>query len=370
MNKLKKIIIFYPNSERGGVINNLINISNYLSKYYEIHLITDKKNIKKFKFNKNIKFIQFERLNRAFNIFYKFFSTIKAAYTLYFNLRKNSKENTVVFSVQSHILAIIVCKILNFRIIIRNSEDILASVLYADNYFKALIIFILKFFTYNFSTKIITNSKKSLYSLKKIVFLKKKITLIYNPYLKKNHKKNIISKRKNIILNIGRFCKQKNQIQLIDTFNSFKSQYPNFKLFLVGDGYQKRNILEYIKNKKLQKKVVLKKWSENLKQYYLKSKFFVLSSLYEGLPNVLIDSINYELPVVSAKVSGAEDILMGNKGGYLAEVNNKNSLLLNMIACQKNYKNSIKKTLYAKKFLNRFLLEKQNKEYLKLIKNI
>ena len=47
MNKLKKIIIFYPNSERGGVINNLINISNYLSMYYEIHLITDKKNNKK-----------------------------------------------------------------------------------------------------------------------------------------------------------------------------------------------------------------------------------------------------------------------------------------------------------------------------------
>ena len=177
MNKLKKIIIFYPNSERGGVINNLIHISNYLSNYYEIHLITDEKNIKKFKFNKNIKFIQFERLNRAFNIFYKFFSTIKAAYTLYFNLRKNSKENTVVFSVQSHILAIIACKILNFRIIIRNSEDILASVLYADNYFKAVIIFILKFFTYNFSTKIITNSKKSLYSLKKIVFSKKKYHL-------------------------------------------------------------------------------------------------------------------------------------------------------------------------------------------------
>ena len=337
MNKLKKIIIFYPNSERGGVINNLINISNYLSKYYEIHLITDEKNIKKFKFSKKIKFIHFERLNRVFNIFYKFFSTIKAAYTLYFNLRKNDKENIVVFSVQSHILAIIVCKILNFRIIIRNSEDILASVLYAD---------------------------------KKIDYLKKKITLIYNPYLKKNYKKKIISKRKNIILNIGRFCKQKNQMQLIDAFDTFKLQYPNFKLFLVGDGYQKRNILEYIKNKKLQKKVVLKKWSENLKQYYLKSKFFVLSSLYEGLPNVLIDSINYKLPVVSAKVSGAEDILMGNKGGYLAEVNNKNSLLLNMIACQKNYKNSIKKTLYAKKFLNRFLLEKQNKEYLKLIKNI
>jgi glycosyltransferase involved in cell wall biosynthesis len=370
MNKLKRIIIFYPNSERGGVINNLINISNYLSKYYEIHLISDKKNIKKFKFNKNIKFIQFKKLTKVFNIFYKFFSTIKATYTLYFCLRKNNRENTVVFSAQSHILAIIVCKILNFRIILRNSEDILASSLYADNYLKAFSILILKFFFYNFSTKIITNSKKSLASLKKIFFLKRKITLIYNPYLVKIYKKNIIFKRKNIILNVGRFCKQKNQMQLIDAFDNFKKQYPNFKLFLVGDGYKKRKILEYIKVKKLQKKVIIKKWSENLKQYYLKSKFFVLSSLYEGLPNVLIDSINYELPVVSAKVSGAEDILMGNKGGYLAEVNNKNSLLLNMIACQKNYKNSIKKTLYAKKFLNRFLLEKQNKEYLKLIKNI
>lgn len=370
MNKLKKIIIFYPNSERGGVINNLINISNYLSKYYKINLITDKKNIKKFKFNKNIKFIQFEKLNRVFNIFYKLFSTIKATYTLYFNLRKNNKESTIVFSVQSHILAIIVCKILNFRIIIRNSEDILKSTLYADNHFKAFFIFILKFFTYNFSTKIITNSKKSLNSLKKIVFLEKKISLIYNPYLVKINKKNIILKRKDIILNVGRFCKQKNQIQLIDAFDSFRQHYPNFKLFLVGDGYQKRNILEHIKNKKLQKKVFLKKWSENLKQYYLKSKFFVLSSLYEGLPNVLIESINYNLPVVSTKVSGAKDIIMGNKGGYLAEVNDKNSLLLNIIACQKNYKNSIKKTLYAKNFLNRFLLEKQNKEYLKLIKNI
>jgi glycosyltransferase involved in cell wall biosynthesis len=370
MNKLKRIIIFYPNSERGGVINNLINISNYLSKFYEIHLITDKKDIKKFKFNDNIRFVKYEKLKKIFNIFYKFFSTIKATYKLYFYLKKNNKENTIVFSAQSHILAIFVCKILNFKIIIRNSEDILSSTLNADNYLKAFFIFILKFFAYNFSTKIITNSKDSFNSLKKIVLFNRKITLIYNPYLVKIYKNNIISRRKNIILNVGRFCKQKNQIQLIDAFDNFKDQYPDFKLLLVGDGYKKNTILEHIKNKKLQKKVIIKKWSLNLRQYYSKSKFFVLSSLYEGLPNVLIDSINYKLPVVSTKVSGAKDILIGTKGGYLAEVNNKNSLLSNMIECQKNYKNSIKKTFYAKKFLNRFLIEEQNKKFLKLIKNI
>jgi glycosyltransferase involved in cell wall biosynthesis len=370
MNKLKRIIIFYPNTEKGGVINNLINISNYLSKHYEIHLITDESDIKKFKFNKYIKYIQFGKLKGILNIFYKFFSTIKATYILYFYLKKNNKESTIVFSAQSHILAILVCKVLDFRIIIRNSEDILSSTIHADNYLKSFFIFILKFLTYNLATKIITNSKKSFSSLKKIVFLNRKISLIYNPYLVKINKKKIISRRKNIILNVGRFCKQKNQIQLIGAFDSFAKVYPDFKLFLVGDGYNKKKILEYIKIKKLQKKVILKKWSGNLRQYYLKSKFFVLSSLYEGLPNVLIDSINYKLPVVSTKVSGVKDILLGNKGGYLAEVNNKNSLLLNMIACQNNYKNSIKKTLYAKKFLSRFLLEKQNKKYLELIQNI
>ena len=81
MNKLKKIIIFYPNTERGGVINNLINISNYLSSYFEVYLITDLK--KKFKFNKNIRFILFHSISRVFNIYYKFFSTLKASFLLF-----------------------------------------------------------------------------------------------------------------------------------------------------------------------------------------------------------------------------------------------------------------------------------------------
>jgi glycosyltransferase involved in cell wall biosynthesis len=370
MNKLEKIIIFYPNTERGGVVNNVINICNYLSKYFEINLITDIKDLKKYRFNSNVNFIKFKKINRALNLFYKFFSTAKASYTLYSFLKGCDPQKTIVFSAQSHICAIVVSKILNFKIIMRNSEDIISSSLHSDNYFRAFFVLILKFFFYNFSTKIITNSEGSYKSLKKIIFLKKNLVLIYNPYLVKIYKKNKNYKKQNIILNVGRFCKQKNQIQLINAFNNFNNLYPEFRLFLVGGGYDKKKILEYIKNKKLQKKVFVKNWSKNISKYYFKCKFLVLSSLYEGLPNVLIDSVNYELPVVSTEVSGAKDILIGNKGGYLSKVNNKDNLLLEMIKCQKNYNNSIKKVLYAKKFLERFLIEKQNKKYLKLIQNI
>ena len=275
-----------------------------------------------------------------------------------------------MFSAQSHIFAILISKILNFKIVIRNSEDIIASTIYSENYFKSFFVFLVKIFFYNFATKIITNSNKSFNSLKKIIFFKKKLVVIYNPYLTKIHKVNKKHKRKNIILNIGRFCKQKNQIQLINAFERFHILYPNFKLFLVGGGYNEKVIRQLIKNKNLQKKIYLKKWTKNLSKYYLKSKFFVLSSLYEGLPNSLLDSVNYELPVVSTAVAGAEDILIKNRGGYLAKINNEDSLLLSMIECQKKYDSSQNKILYAKIFLKRFLINQQNKKYLNLIKSV
>ena len=46
-----------------------------------------------------------------------------------------------------------------------------------------------------------------------------------------------------------------------------------------------------------------------MEKYYTTSKLLVFPSLYEGLPNTLIDALNYSLPCISTKCSGAEDIL-------------------------------------------------------------
>ena len=79
-------------------------------------------------------------------------------------------------------MAIIVSKFLGFKII-RNAEDAISSTIFAENKFQSLIILFLKVILYNFSDKIISNSKGSGNSLKKIFI--KKIFPIYNPYLKK-----------------------------------------------------------------------------------------------------------------------------------------------------------------------------------------
>ena len=131
--KLKKIVIFYPSFERGGVERILINLINFfLKKKYLITLITsnfDKnliiksKNFKLINLKEKDSFFFNKRLRRSFNAFYKLRTELK-------NCKKNE---TTIFSLQSSILAILVCKLLNFKIIVRNAEDPIYSTYYAEN---------------------------------------------------------------------------------------------------------------------------------------------------------------------------------------------------------------------------------------------
>ena len=189
-NILKKIIIFYPSFERGGVEIILLNLINFfLKKKIKIVLIASnvKKNIFQnilfeIKIIKTPNFVFFpDRINKAFS----------ASNALKDELKKSEKKNTIILSLQGSSLAIIVSKFLGFKIVVRNAEDALSSTMYAENKIQSLIVLMLKIFLYNFSNKIITNSKGSGVSLKKILINKtNKIFPIYNPYLKKLNKKN------------------------------------------------------------------------------------------------------------------------------------------------------------------------------------
>ena len=52
------------------------------------------------------------------------------------------------------------------------------------------------------------------------------------------------------------------------------------------------------------------------KELFKRAKIFVLPSLYEGSPNSLIDAVNFEIPTISTKCSGAEDILTSKNGNF------------------------------------------------------
>ena len=365
--KIKNLIIFYPSFERGGVEMIIKNLINFLSKKnVKIYLITsNSKNVNTIKKTRNLKIIRPK--NNYFNFLPNRFSTsINCAKLLLSLTKKLKKSDTVIHSMQSNFIPIIIAKFSNFKIVIRNSEDPIESIKYAENKISSYLIFLLRFIFYNLTDKIITNSKGSSNSLKFFLFgnNKNKIKYIYNPYIHKIYKNNF-RKKKNIILSVGRLCEQKNFKDLIISFKNFQKKHNNYILNIFGDGYQRDMLKNLIISLNLEKKIFLKGYTSNLSNEYKKAKLFVLPSIYEGLGNVLLDALNFSVPCISTKCkSGPKEILCNGKGGTLVPIKNINLLTKALINDIDNYKNSIKKMTFARKRISRFYVFSQSELYI------
>ena len=102
--------------------------------------------------------------------------------------------------------------------------------------------------------------------------------------------------------------------------------------------------------------------------YYLNSKLFILNSVYEGFGNVLIDAINYNLPIITTNCkSGPPEIVNYGKGGFLVPIKDPIFLSKKILYCLKNYKVASKKSQYAKSYIKKFDYQINCKKYFKLI---
>lgn len=361
------IIFYYPSSERGGVIKILYNLIKYYSKKknLKLYLITNKKSTE-FKKFKNLKIYKI-KTHKPYFINSKVISSLIAIIKLKLLLGRLNKKDTRILSMQSSFFSVILAFFYKVKIIVRVSEDPCGATRYADNRIFAFIVFLTKLITYNFSYKIITNASKSKICVKKFILNKKKVGLLFNPSIK------IISsfknfKRKKYILNVGRFCKQKNQIFLIKTFYEFNKIDNTYKLILCGDGPDKKKLIRAVKILKLDNKVEFISWNKNLSKFYKNARLFILSSYYEGMPNALIEAINCETPSISTNCSGVKEILLNGKGGQIIKNFDPKCFSKIMIKTLKNYDSSISKTLKAKKNLHKFEIKLASEKYLRFMR--
>ena len=359
----KNILLVYPSFERGGVKENFLSyIKIFSKKKYNLSIISDK-NMTNY-INFNIKSRIYILKNYKFNFFYKYFISLNSAYQIFKLRHLLKKKNLRVISFQSSFFSSIICKILNYKLIIRVSEDPLGATKFSDNFFLGLFVFLSKVLTYNLSYKILVNSKEMEKNLQKLVFSKSKIVLQYNMNLNKilkNQNKN----KKNIFLNVGRLCKQKNQSILLKAFKIFIKENKNYELHLCGDGTDLKKLKLLSSRLNISKYVKFLGWNSEINKYLRKSKFFILPSLYEGLPNVLINALNYDLVCLASNVSGVKDIC----GKNFISINNKSpkEISKKMILAVEKYKFYLKQNFRNKKNLTRYLFKNLEKQ---LISNI
>lgn len=154
------------------------------------------------------------------------------------------------------------------------------------------------------------------------------ITTIYNPSvtseLKEKKKERVehpwFSKSVPVILGVGEFTKQKDFLTLIRAF-SIVLQDREARLVLLGKGPQREAIEAEIKQLGLKEFVCLPGFVENPYKYMAKANVFVLSSRWEGCPNVLIEALACGVSVVSTDCpNGPKEILEDGKWGQLIPV--------------------------------------------------
>lgn len=112
------------------------------------------------------------------------------------------------------------------------------------------------------------------------------------------------------IISIGRLIPQKGQWHLIKAFRIVADKYKNAKLIILGRGELKEGLEELIQKLNLQKNVYLLGFKKNPYKYLARSDIFVSTSLYEGMPNVILEAMACDLPVIATDcVGGTKEIL-------------------------------------------------------------
>ena len=199
------------------------------------------------------------------------------------------------------------------------------------NRFKKNLIKILIYFFFKRANKIVAVSQGVAKNLETFVD-KDKIELIYNPVI--NNELSILANEPvrhrwldnkvcPVIIGAGRLTAQKDFATLIKAFRLVREKI-NCKLLILGEGPQKTYLEDIIKKLGIQNDAEMTGFIRNPYPYFVKADVFVLSSIWEGFGNVLVEALFLNLPVISTNCpSGPSEILQNGALGILTPIKNE-----------------------------------------------
>ncbi|MBD3207852.1 MAG: glycosyltransferase [Candidatus Nealsonbacteria bacterium] len=195
-------------------------------------------------------------------------------------------------------------------------------------------------FTALFKDKIIVNSRLDRdLAIEKRICPPDKISVIYNgldpenmeflpkekarAYLSQRHPKLTLGENDLVLGCVANFYKTKGLPYLINSVPFLEPD--NVKLLLIGDGKERKDLETIIKKNKLENNVFLLGKIPQAQKYLKAFDIFVLPSLKEGFPWVVLEAMAAETPVIATKV-GALPEVMGDGEGFLVPPGNSKLL--------------------------------------------
>ena len=125
--------------------------------------------------------------------------------------------------------------------------------------------------------------------------------------------------RRKLIVTAGRLSAQKNHVLLLKAFARIHSSFPDYHLIIYGEGPMRNDLEILIEKMNLMNHVILPGYITDLGNNIKDSSLFVLSSDYEGMPNVLMEAMALGVPCISTDCDGggARFLIDNEKNGLL-----------------------------------------------------
>lgn len=319
-------MIFIPSLRVGGAERVFVKVANGLAKRgHRVRMVvTNSKGASRKHLNDNVELID---LNCS--------GVLAAVWPLIDILRKDPPDIIISAMTHTNFVAIASARLAGqgiFVIVSERTSLALQPARMADRFARLLIPL-----GYRFADAIVVPAKNMLEMLVKYTKIRRdRFFVVSNPVTIPNaghhptapHPWATSSERAKhpLLVSIGRLVAEKDLESLLEAF-FYAAERSEFRLVIIGEGPERKILEERIAASKYRSRILLYGQSDSPESWYANSDLFVLSSKYEGMPNVLLEAMSWNLPVVSTDcMTGPREILQGGKWGALVPVQDQNKL--------------------------------------------
>ena len=329
---MKKISILSLHLNYGGIERAVVSLANYLCNYYDVEIACTYKinEESSFKLDKrvNVKYLtdvvpnkkEFKSALKSFKLIKALKEGIKSIKIL--NLRKK----TMIDYISNTDSDVIISTRLLFNKLLSKYKKNQLTIGWEHNHYHGDMKYAKKIVN---SVKkldyfvLVSNNLKEFYSVK---LENSKCECVYIPNTLDFISDKVSNLKEKRMISVGRLSKEKGYMDLLDMSKTIFKEHKDWSLDIIGDGVERETLENYIKDNNLSDNVTLHgfKDKEFINKLLSKSSIYLMSSYTESFGIVLIEAMNFGVPVIAfSSAEGAREIIRNNKNGYLIDDRNK-----------------------------------------------
>ena len=310
--------IVYDFTKKGGAERASAKLANELVDNFAISFISvfNEYSENAYELNKNIHF--FKVLNTKGRIFKNVFFITKGIRKI---IKKQNIDIVISIDVATAFISVVSTRFFRIKLIVCDRSSCYNKMMYSK-----LALKVYAWFGIHMSDiyQVMTEEGKR-GCLEKYHIKSKKIVVIPNWIDEKAITNKVYCHNNKKIISVGRATQEKNYEELINIAEKIKPHCEGWEWHIWGrfDNDYGQEILKKIKDEGMDDFIVYKGVTDSIFDVYKNYSLFVMTSQYEGMPNVMLEAKGSKLPLVAYDCkTGPSELIMDGKNGFLVPLNN------------------------------------------------